>query len=273
MEAELINAVEFDKAHPNYERWKRAREVSIERGKFVKSVVSNFTDCKNLKILDIGSGEGVTVKVFSEDNFVVSVEKNPFRLKKQAGYSRANLIISDAFNLPLRKENFDLIILQDCLEHLKFEKKLVEQLHQLLDKTGIIYLSTPNKYSILNIIADPHWGLPMLSLLKRKSIKKYFLKYFRKKDYLRDDIAELFSLIELRRIFSQNFEINLNTKFATAELLNENKGLVWSNFHFKLLALIKKLRLKNLLLRIVNDRNGFVNKIITPTFYLVLTKK
>ncbi len=273
MEAELTKSAEYDKSHPNYERWKRAREVSLERGKFVKSLVSEFIDCKNLYVLDIGSGEGGTVKVFSENNFVVSIEKNLIRLKKQVGNSRANLIIGDAFNLPIKKEHFDLIILQDCLEHLKFEKKLVEQLNQLLKKSGIIYLSTPNKYSLLNIIADPHWGLPLLSLLKRKNIKKYFLKYFRKKDYLRDDIAELFSLGELRRVFSQNFEIRLNTKLTTAELLNGNKGLVWSNFHLKLLALTKKLRLNNILLKIANDEDGFVNKFLTPTFYLILTKK
>ena len=127
--------------------------------------------------------------------------------------------------------------------------------------------------SILNIIADPHWGLPLLSLFKRQNIKKYFLKFFRKKDYSREDIAELFAFSELKKIFEQYFEINLNTRFAVKELVNGNKGLIWSNFHLKFLDYIKKLNLQNALVKIANDRYGFVNNFVTPTFYLILTKK
>ena len=46
----------LDEKHPNFERWKRAREFSIDRGKFVMSVISKVRKCQNLKILDIGSG-------------------------------------------------------------------------------------------------------------------------------------------------------------------------------------------------------------------------
>ena len=66
----------LDEKHPNYERWKRAREISIERGKFVMSIISKVRECQNLKILDIGSGEGGTSKVLSEDNIVTSFAMN-----------------------------------------------------------------------------------------------------------------------------------------------------------------------------------------------------
>jgi SAM-dependent methyltransferase len=273
MEIGLTTSTEFDTTHPNYERWKRAREISLERGKFVQAVISNFTNCRNLKILDIGSGEGATVKVLAVDNFVISIEKNPTRLKKQFNTSAKFLILGDALDIPLKKNTFDVIILQDCIEHLNFVEKFVEQLYPLLNEDGIIYLSTPNKYSILNIISDPHWGLPIVSLLSREKIKGYFLRHFRKKDFLRDDIAELFSLRELEDTFGQQFNLILNTKFAVKELLDGNKGLIWSNFHIKLLNLITKSRLKKLLIKITNDRKGNINKFLTPTFYLILKKK
>jgi SAM-dependent methyltransferase len=273
MEIGLTTSSEFDKAHPNYERWKRAREISLERGKFVKSVLSNFVDCKNLKILDIGSGEGGTAKIFAENNFVVSIEKNPGRLIKQINSGLKLLILSNAVNLPLKEKTFDVIILQDCIEHLKIKMDFFKQLHQLLDNNGIIYLSTPNKYSIFNIISDPHWGLPLVSLFSRKNIKKYFLKHFRKKDLLREDIAELFSLLELEKLFRGKFELILNTKFALKELLRGNKGLIWSDFHLRLLRLVKRFRLEKFLIKITNDNRGVLNKFITPTFYLILIKK
>ena len=273
MEVGLTTSSEFDKTHPNYERWRRAREISIERGKFVKSVLSKFIDCKNLKILDIGSGQGGTAKIFAENNFVVSIEKNHGRLLQQINTSKKLLILGDAVNLSLKKKTFDIIILQDCIEHLKIKKNFFEQLHQLLDDNGIIYLSTPNKYSLVNIISDPHWGLPIVSLFNRKNIKRYFLKHFRKRDFLREDIAELFSLHELENLSGGKFELILNTRFALKELLRGNKGLIWSDFHLILLRAAKKIRLEKFLIQIANDSRGVLNKFITPTFYLILIKK
>ena len=272
MEVELTASTEFDRTHPNYERWKRAREISLERGKFVKTVVSGLVDCENLKVLDIGSGEGGTVNILSKDNFVVSLERNERRLKKQINLHSTHLVSGDAISLPFKQIKFDVIILQDCIEHLNLKNDFVDQLNQLLNENGIIYISTPNRNSIFNIISDPHWGLPIVSLLCREKIKKYFLKYFRKKDFLRSDIAELSSLQELDKIFGQKFKFYLNTKHAITELMNGNKGLVWSNFHLRLLKLAKKLHVERAIIKIANDRRGILNKFFTSTFYLILKK-
>ncbi len=83
MEVKEINPAWLDESHPNFKRWKRAREVSIERGKFVSSIINQQLDTKNLSVLDLGSGEGGTSKVFSENNFVVSFDLSLTRLKRQ----------------------------------------------------------------------------------------------------------------------------------------------------------------------------------------------
>jgi hypothetical protein len=141
-----------------------------------------------------------------------------------------------------------------------------------LKKDGFIYLSTPNKLSFLNIISDPHWGMPILSLLKRIQIKKYFLKHFRKNDYNRDDIAELLSLKDIFDLFSRNFNIKICTKFSVEYLLNGGKGLVWSNFHLRLVKAVTSLGLKKVLIRIANNKPGLLNKFFTPTFYIILKR-
>ncbi len=83
----------LDEKHPNYERWKRAREISIERGKFVRSIISKVRKCQNLKILDIGSGEGGTSKVLSQDNIVISFDMTKIRLlRQQNSFSNFNLL-------------------------------------------------------------------------------------------------------------------------------------------------------------------------------------
>lgn len=297
----------LDESHPNYLRWKRSRVLSIERGKFVQSVVNQKNTVYGLTVLDLGSGEGGTAKVFSENNFVVSLDLSLIRLKRQnlnviskeGSYpTEKSVRINDddfsledsfemtsinnsnnfpkvnasALQLPFANNSFDLIIIQDVIEHLTDVKDFYTEVGRVLKSNGTIYLSTPNKYSIFNFITDPHFGLPIVSVLKRESIKKYFLKYFRKNDYNRDDIAQLLSLKELIKLFQKDFEISLNTKFSVKELFNGNKGIVWSNFHLKLIALCKFIKLDLVIKKIANDKVGVLNKYFTPTFYFVLKK-
>jgi SAM-dependent methyltransferase len=267
------NAAWLDESHPNYERWKRAREISLDRGRFVLSVIEKKISCENLTILDLGSGQGGTAKVLSKKNKVISLDLNLLRLKIQEDSANTiQRVNGDALNIPFRPASFDLIILQDVIEHVVDSKLLMENLYGLLKEKGLIYLSTPNKFSLFNIISDPHWGLPLLSLFSRESIRKYFLKNFRNSEYERKDIAQLLSLNELTALLGNRFKFTLFTSYAVEELLKGNKGIIWSDFHLALLKLIKIFRFDQLLLGIVNDKTGFMNKFLTPTFYSLLEK-
>lgn len=272
---EVVNQIqrEYDPAHPNYKRWQKARDISDQRAEFVHELLSQKFSIENLLILDIGAGEGSTSKLFSNNNFVVSLEPKSERIKKIAGSSSLKPLMADCLNIPFRKSTFDLIILQDVLEHLSVDQKLIEELNNILKVNGIIYLSTPNKLSLFNIISDPHWGIPLLCLFRREQIKKYFLKYFRKKDFSRPDIAELLSLQKLVDLFENDFVITINTKYSTRHLVNDGKGLVWSGFHLRLIKLLKFFGLSRIILKITNDNIGLINKYFTPTFYIILARK
>ncbi len=261
-------------AHPNFERWKRGRELASARGKFIRSVILQSEKCSNLSVLDLGSGEGGTAQILAEDNFVVSFDISKVRLTRQAAnHIRASQINGDGLHLPFKNNSFDLVIVQDVVEHVSNAHGLIVQIKHVLKNGGILFLSTPNKYSLLNLLADPHWGLPFVSILKRETIRKYFLKYFRKSDYNRADIAQLLSLKELWALLKNDFDINLETRFVLSELLNGNKGIVWSDFHLTLVNLAKKINLNKLLIKIANDGSGFTNRFLTPSFYFVLKRK
>jgi len=299
VEVKEINPAWLDESHPNFNRWKRAREVSVERGKFVSSIINQQLDTKDLSVLDLGSGEGGTSKVFSENNFIVSFDLSLIRLQRQISsviskegfypteksstnnktrflssfeMTKPELVNGSALQLPFSNHSFDLIIIQDVIEHLTNTAAFYSEVKRILKTNGYIYLSTPNKLSIFNILNDPHFGLPVLSLLKRESIKKYFLKQFRIDDYNRTDIAQLLSLNGLINLFKNDFEIKLYTKFSVRELFNGNKGIVWSDFHLKLIAFCKLIKLDWLLIKLANDKIGLINKYFTPTFYFVFKK-
>ena len=263
----------LDESHPNYEKWKRARDISLDRGLFVRSILEKKIKCENLTILDLGSGQGGTAKILSENNKVISLDLNIVRLKLQEDFKdNIQRVNGDALIVPLKSDSFDLIILQDVIEHVNDPQSLLVSLHNLLKKNGILYLSTPNRLSVFNVVSDPHWGLPLLSIFSRKTIRKYFLRNFRKSESERKDIAQLLSLKELMTLFGNKFNFALFTSYAVEELLKGNKGIIWSDFHLALLKLIKIFRFDELILGTVNDKPGFINKFLTPTFYSLLEK-
>ncbi len=270
---ETSNIIWLDKSHPNYERWKRAREISFDRAKVIENILNEFTDLRNLNILDLGSGEGGTSELFSQNNFVISYDLNYQRLLRQNFDSNYQKIQADAKLIPFKNNSFDLIILQDVIEHISDHIKLIKELKRILKDNGIIYLSTPNKYSIINLTADPHWGLPFLSILKRKNIKKYFLKFFRRKDFYRNDIAELLSLKKIYNYFNYDYLINLQTKKVFKMMMEGDRGIVWSDFHLRLLKILKRLPFHLKMINIVNDKKGILNNLLTPEFYIVLKRK
>ena len=49
---------------PTLKDGKKAREISEERGNFVKSIISRFINCEGLNILELGSGEGGQLQYF-----------------------------------------------------------------------------------------------------------------------------------------------------------------------------------------------------------------
>ncbi len=262
----------LDENHPNYSRWKRARNLYLEKGEVVENVLTQYTKLVNLRILDIGCGNGGTSLVLSKENFVVSLEIDLLKLKVQNTESK-RLINADAIKMPFKNSSFDIIILQDVIEHVLKPGKLINSCAKLLKENGILYLSTPNRISLLNLISDPHWGLPLLSLFNRNIIRKYFLRFFRKKDINRKDIAQLFSLNQIGNLLQDNFRLNLNTRNVVAQLLNGKEGIVWSNFHLFLIRLLNSLKMKRVFLNLSNDKFGIINKYLTPTFYIVAQKQ
>ncbi len=261
----------LDSNHPNYKRWKRSREISYQRGKFVKSIVSQYKKIMNLKILDIGSGFGGTIQNFlGNGNLIYSIEKDEYKLHSQLDDPNIKKFLVDAFHLPFN-EKFDIIILQDFIEHIDNPETYLKYILNFLTEDGIIYLSTPNKLSILNLISDPHWGFPLVSIMSRKNIQKFFVPIFRKKEKDRKDVAELKSLNELIKIFKNcSLDFRLHTKFAVKTIFENPEQIIWSDLHQFLLKSIKFLRLRNLMFRLADDKIGFVNKYFTPSFYFVL---
>lgn len=104
---------------------------------------------KNVKILDIGCGIGHFLYFLKKEGYT-----NFFGIdlsRRQVDFIRENITknvaVADAFDfLRVAKEPFQLIVMNDILEHIP-KKRLLEFLHLIynsLDKKGMVFIKVPN---------------------------------------------------------------------------------------------------------------------------------
>ena len=97
----------------------------------------------NISLLDYGSGKGgfsqmASVSGFNVTAFEPSLSRNMLKTKKNINY------INDLSVLKNSKIKFDVIVLDNVLEHLPDPKLALLEIHKYCNKNTIIYVSVPN---------------------------------------------------------------------------------------------------------------------------------
>jgi len=161
----IKNQVDLTKAHS--EHWYKAGNFRFAPDKDIDarislaklSALSIIDTCKlpnDIKILDIGCGNGELVAAFVEESYdAIGVEPdaNAFEAIKVNPDLKERLISCgieelENSNHPALKKPFDLIVLQDVLEHLYDPLSAIELLLHKLKDDGYIYIGIPSGESL-----------------------------------------------------------------------------------------------------------------------------
>jgi ubiquinone/menaquinone biosynthesis C-methylase UbiE len=257
---ERASPFRFIGPHSDYEVWEHNNISAYERCKLVKNIIEQYLECEGLNILNLGPDNGGIPQVFSPANKITSFDNSYLRLKKHTAINNNGQIEGDFLFLPFKKKSFDLIIIQNVIEQISNVEKFLEGLDGIVKDNSIIYLCTPNKLSILNILSDPYSGLPFAALSVRgrtgKNINKYFFRFF--------------SLRRLKKYF-RNREFRLNT-IQSLQFMFNNKHINDLSSHPAWIKFLKMTGFYTIVLKLANNKAGFINSYLTPTFYLVLRK-
>lgn len=131
---------------------------------------------KNFKILDLGCGNGDTVRFLCDlgyDAYGMDVEFKEGEFKEQlvnegrikligiGQKSRADLDEGDEYVWPDFGFKFDLIISRAVVEHVRNLKEFVESTSKSLNNNGVVLHYYPSKASLI----EPHTGVPFGALL------------------------------------------------------------------------------------------------------------
>jgi len=147
-------------------------------------------DWKGAKVLDVGCGEGSIAQAFAESGArVTAIEYSRERVatiahRQSENPAQANfeLVSGDAHHLPFSDQDFDLLILADVLEHVKDPWQVMKEVSRVLKPHGLLYAAMPNRFSIINLLSDPHYSVPGVGLMPRWMAEWYVVKFLRLTD-------------------------------------------------------------------------------------------
>ena len=124
---------------------------------------------KKCKTLDIGAGNasfGITLKALSRNTIYDVVEPD---IKVWEGYSNeVNKKFSDISDV--KESDYDLVVLNQVLEHVLEPKIFIQSICDLLKEQGILYIDVPFKDYMFKSAVEPHilfWTPQSLSFLMK----------------------------------------------------------------------------------------------------------
>jgi len=113
---------------------------------FKKIVWEQLGDLQGKKILDFGSGEGITANHFARNNEVTAIEPSAEMLTNAWKDYEYMQIIGDVNDLSAFKdETFDIIICHNVLEYIDDKESVVRALARVLKKNGIMSIAKHNR--------------------------------------------------------------------------------------------------------------------------------
>jgi len=128
---------------------------------------------RNYAFLDIGCGEGFAVAFFKQKGFsVLGLDYSSAGLKNHNPDVVEDVMIGDVYDsiddLINRGRQFDVINMDNLLEHVTDPLALLEQTYSLMQENGIAIIKVPNDFSVLQqyfiengIMDKPHWIAPL----------------------------------------------------------------------------------------------------------------
>ncbi len=120
--------------------------VNSPWGKLFYKLVWHNIDCNEKKILDFGSGFGITADYFAKNNEVTAIEPNEEMLKHRFCNNEYQQIVGGIEQLrKIQNNSYDMIICHNVLEYLDYRTELLYEFRRVLKPNGFVSIVKHNK--------------------------------------------------------------------------------------------------------------------------------
>lgn len=187
LEPNYLRELEKDRAgwwkSSNFDTWKNLYVSEYARGHFILDTLAHFVPgfrVDGLRVLDVGCGDGGVPIAFAERGAeAAGIEpgaRNVERARMRARDHRVEVRFDVGFAeaLPWADGAFDLVVLDNVLEHVEDQERTLAEVRRVLHPRGLLYIVTPKPFALLHLWSDPHYEIAGLVLLPRSWQKWYF---------------------------------------------------------------------------------------------------
>ena len=168
----------------NFEKWRRHYLSEHDRGRAIVATLERYVpgfSPKGIRALDVGCGDAGVPIAIAEAGAASVAGIEPDRASLERGRIRAeehgvaaDLRHGFAEKLPFADGSFDLVVLDNVLEHVRDRPRTLAEARRVLAPQGLLYMVTPKPFALHSLVSDPHYQIPGLVLLPPKAQKWYF---------------------------------------------------------------------------------------------------
>ena len=116
----------------------------VGKRKIVSALLKKFiSNKKDNRILDIGCGTGIVLKMLNEYGLAsgLDISKDALSFCKERGLN--SLFLGSATSLPFPDETFSLVTALDILEHIEDDTLALREIRRVLKKDGLAIITIP----------------------------------------------------------------------------------------------------------------------------------
>ncbi len=200
---------------------------------------------KNDLFLDIGCGSGVSLieaKNLGAKAFGLEADPN---VKRIANKLNLKIYNGDLENSPFKETLFDLIVLNQVIEHIPEPDLLLKKLTNNLTRKGLIIISLPNVDSFWRFLFKEkwiNWHVPYhIHHFKEKNFERILNKCGLKIIKSRSITPNIWSLMQIRTLFHKNKIREKNNQWISSNqsnLINKNDNFLYIKLKIILKILI-----------------------------------
>ena len=196
------------------------RQQEINSDKHVVPFIESVIELNNRTVLEIGCGEGGVLKPFIDRGAICyGIDINASKIQhatetfcQEISDKKANFVVRDIYNPKIIKEykdQFDVILLMNTIEHIPDSQKLMNVMKHILKPDGLVFIAFPPwfmPYGGHQQMAESRWAkLPYYHLLPKR-LYKSLLSLFGESDI---KIRNLMSIVATKMTI-QGFERLVN---------------------------------------------------------------
>lgn len=180
--------------HPSYV-WRRGQDRRL-------SQIHRHVELRGRRILDVGCGMGMYVarlRQFSDDVYGVDIDPDKVA---EASVWLPNLQVSPAEELPFDDATFDVILLNEVIEHVDDDRRAIAEAYRVLAPGGHIVIYAPNRLYPFEthgfFFAGRYFGpcnLPIIANWVPDVVRGYFAPHVR--IYTQAGIRQLFEHLDV----------------------------------------------------------------------------